>query len=789
MLPRSAYLPVVALCALALQPCANTQQFRSGRPITINSVPPKTYLGPVYGVADFNGDGRPDLLVEMTGPSGNSLAAVMLQNSNGTFTEKVTSMPLGTTATLAADLNGDGKTDIVTVLPGPMDPDHGDPLGPATMVIAYGNGDGTFRVQAPMDVGGDVYPTSMQVVDLNHDGKPDVVALVGDQYSETSIVYLLNNGDGTFRGGVGYTGLMGGELLASGDFNGDGYGDIVINSNDSQTQILLGKGDGSFKLGATYNVNANSAGVGDFNRDHHADLALVTLKNTVVLLGKGDGTFSTSSTLDISEINPPTVGNSPSQAGIYVGDLNKDGNPDFVINSYSSPGPDSGTSGVVSVYYGKGNGTFTNPKVFNTGGTFAYEPLPVSFGDVNRDGRVDVITASSGQYAIAYGSNDGGFNAPIIAQAPVAGSIAKGDFNGDGIEDIAVVDEPPLDCVSSCNGTSVRIFLGTGKGYFSAPSTYAIPVKWGAIAAGDVNRDGKVDLVVTRNAYWLYSVDLWHYTTPDLAVLLGRGDGTFETPASYTLLGAPAPGTLSDSVNLVDVNHDGKLDLVGDWGTALGNGIGQFAKPIPLPSGIGTVVAMAPGDFRASGTVDLEVATVNYSGSGGGWGPPEYVYTLAGNGKGSFTIAGKHPVSGFPTSLIAKDINGDGLDDVLYMFTSLQGSATYINLGVDLSRGQGTFTSTTYFFPFSDTSLPTDIVMGDFNRDGKIDAALFGPFANGADVAVVFGAGSGSFSNNAQYYRGGMGKGVVLDVNGDGAPDIVGTTIIGVSRLLNTGHK
>ena len=67
------------------------------------------------------------------------------------------------------------------------------------------------------------------------------------------------------------------------------------------------------------------------------------------------------------------------------------------------------------------------------------------------------------------------------------------------------------------------------------------------------------------------------------------------------------------------MNHDGKLDLVGDWGTALGNGKGQFGKPIPLPSGLGAIMALAPGDFRASGTVDLAVASSTYSAAMQGW--------------------------------------------------------------------------------------------------------------------------------------------------------------------------
>ncbi len=782
MFSRSLVLSLIALCSFVLPFSSNGQQFRSDHLITVSPAPSTPFFGLVYGIADFNRDGRPDFLVMGTDESGASAAAVMLQNSNGTFTEKTTSVPAGATikATVTADLNGDGKTDIVTLLPAPVD-DHGDTTGPATLIIAYGNGDGTFRVQAPVNLAGGGFQPAELIEDLNHDGKLDIIVVSGDQYGESTIETYLNNGNSTFRAGPIYPGLTVADLLASGDFNGDGFGDLVI-KNNFETQILLGKGDGSFTAGATYNVNAYSAGVGDLNRDHHLDLVLNSVKNSVVMLGKGNGTFTTSATLDTTfgtAISSIEYGNPVMPTEVYVGDMNKDGIPDLAIVSLSS-------AVAVSVYYGKGNGTFSNPKPFNLGGSYGSVVTPVAFGDMNRDGHVDAITVTYKHYAIAWGTSDGGFDAPVIAQARYAGSIAKGDFNGDGIEDIAVVAEP---ICSSCTGTSVRVFLGTGKGYLSAPKTYSIPVKWGAIAAGDVNRDGKIDLVVTRNAMMMNTVSGRPYTTPDLAVLLGHGDGTFEAPASYTLLGAPAAGTWSDTAFLVDVNHDGKLDLVGDWGTALGNGQGQFGKPIPLPSGLGAIMALAPGDFRASGTVDLAVASSTYDAAMQGWTLPVFVYTLSGNGNGSFTVSHQQSIPGFPYNLISADLNGDGLDDVLYTFTTMQGSTTYINLGVNLSKGQGGFSTATYSYPSSGYPASTDIVTGDFNRDGKMDVAFFGLLSNGADVAVLFGAGGGLLNKTPQYYQGEMGKGVVLDVNGDGAPDIAGTNTIGVSRLLNTGHK
>jgi hypothetical protein len=528
-------------------------------------------------------------------------------------------------------------------------------------------------------------------------------------------------------------------------------------------------------------VNAYAAGVGDFNRDHHQDLALVGVKNSVVLLGKGDGTFTTAATLDTAygtatstvEFNNPIA---PTE--IYVGDLNQDGIPDLAIGSLSS-------SGAISVYYGKGNGTFNNPKPFSVGGGFASSQHPFFFGDMNRDGHIDVIVQTNGHYAIAYGTKDGGLNAPIIAQARMSGSIAKGDFNGDGVQDIAVAEEPVC---SSCTGTFVRVFLGTAHGFLSPPRTYSIPVKWGAIAAGDVNRDGKVDLVVTRNANMLHSVSGRPYTTPDVTVLLGRGDGTFDAPASYTVVGAPAGGTLSDSVYLVDVNHDGKLDLVGDWGTALGNGAGQFARPIPLPSALGAIMAIAPGDFRNSGTVDLAVATVIYNSTTHGWSSPSTINTLSGNGSGSFTVAYKVPIDGFVNHLIAADMNADGTDDVLFTFSSNNGTSNWENLQVDLYRAELPYFGATYQWQTNFSA--TGLVTGDFNRDGKMDVAVFDLMGTGADVNVLFGTGNTSqLLNNYQYYQGAMNQGVVLDVNGDSAPDIAGLTTIGVARLLNTGHK
>jgi hypothetical protein len=221
---------------------------------------------------------------------------------------------------------------------------------------------------------------------------------------------------------------------------------------------------------------------------------------------------------------------------------------------------------------------------------------------------------------------------------------------------------------------------------------------------------------------------------------------------------------------------------------ALGQGNGQFNAPIPLPSSITGIVALAPGDFTGSGRIDLAVAsdTINVPDS---LSTPASVYVLTGDGTGHFQVATQQS-TGVLYSLITADLNHDGLDDILYTSGTGQTGAYYINVGVDLSKGQGAFSSATYSFLSSfETHPTTDIVTGDFNRDGNTDVLILGQVDTSGDAFLLLGAGAGTLNKTPQFYQGSMGRAVVLDLNGDGAPDVAGTTTFGVARLLNTGKK
>lgn len=774
-LPTACALAAFSAVCFNLATAAVAQQF-----VASQKVASTTFAPPIYGTADFNHDGRLDYV------SGSN---VMLQNSNGTFTAKAyATFTTGYAYSAVADLNGDGNADIVTVNSGPTD-DQGHSTGNSTLTIYLGNGNGTFTAKSPVTLQGDLLQVWVLVSDVNRDGKPDIVTVSDDGYGDAFLQTFINAGGGNFTAGPIYGGgIIDGDLFGAADFNGDGIPDLVINNN-FEVQILIGKGDGSFTAGAMYNMNPLVVGIGDFNKDGHQDLAVVTAESGTILLGQGNGTFTPGATLNtafhtnVSGSQTP-VPQLPLPAGLYVGDLNKDGKLDIAVTSQSS-------TTTVATYLGNGNGTFSSPKAFNIvdayGNVQIGQAAPSVFADFNNDGKIDVIAEGSGTGVGTFASGDGsgGFKAPVISQTPNPGSIVTADFNHDGIEDIAVVNEP---LCTGCTATSVTVFLGTGQNYFQAPVTYSIPVTGGMIAAGDINNDGHIDLVVTRNPQITNSTTT---SNEDVAVLLGRGDGTFETPVGYHLLGAPKTGTESDQVYLVDVNKDGKLDLVGDWGVALGEGNGQFKAPIALPSTISGIVALAPGDFNNTGTIGLAIATNSYNSTLLSYTSPGNLYVLAGYSNGSFHVVSQKALPAYASALITADMNADHRTDILYTTIAGYGGPTQqVNLTVELSvTGNYGFSSTNYVIAPTLVTTNSAIITGDFNRDGKMDVAIPGMFQSTADLALLLGTGGGALNNAPTFYQGNMGQAVVLDVNGDGAEDIVGTTSIGVARLLNTGAQ
>ncbi len=319
------------------------------------------------------------------------------------------------------DLNGDGIADMAVANFG-WRPSDG--FRDNSVSVLLGKADGGFLDTVNYFVG--VYPYSVKIGDLNHDGHPDLVTA---NAGSDNVTVLINQGDGTFADEVNYA-VGGGPWYADiGDVNGDGHPDLATgNEWDDNASVLIGRGDGTFDSAAHYYAGDRSlvAIIGDYNKDGKPDLAVTNQESMDVsmLIGYGDGTFST------PVAAYPVQGDPRSLA---KGDLNDDGNGDFVVANEDS---DS-----ISVLLGRGDGSFQNTVHYTVGEA----PRWAAIGDLDGDGRLDIAVAnrSSHDISILLGNGDGGLKAPVtyaLEDLVSPYGIAIGDLNGDGRNDIATAN-------------------------------------------------------------------------------------------------------------------------------------------------------------------------------------------------------------------------------------------------------------------------------------------------------------------------------------------------------------
>ena len=344
-------------------------------------------------------------------------------------------------------------------------------------------------------------------------------------------------------------------------------------------------------------------------------------------------------------------------------DFNGDGNPDIAVVNPCS-GPDCGTGyAAVVVMLGKGGGTFRQPVTYAAG---SYQPMSIAAGDFNGDGVVDLAIASqcassvscgTGQVSVLLGNGDGTFQSPVPYATGTGASyfVATGDFNGDGILDLAVANQ------TSGNST-VAILLGNGNGTFQAPVPYATGAASAVyLAVGDFNLDGASDLAVINGG-----------TQDSVSILLGNGDGTLQGAVVYASGGAFANGAA-----VADLNGDGAPDLAvvnscatytnlacsqsGSVAVLLGNGDGTFQAPVAYGSGGNQPNSVATADFDGDGMPDLAVGNIGPTGGGAG----SVLGLLPGNGDGTFAPATSFIAGGSSAAFVSvADFNGDGQPDV-----------------------------------------------------------------------------------------------------------------------------
>jgi hypothetical protein len=371
--------------------------------------------------------------------------------------------------------------------------------------------------------------------------------------------------------------------------------------------------------------------------------------NTVsVLLGNGDGTF-------VARRDYPAESNPGAAA---AGDINNDGFPDLVVSN-DGPGPSS-----VSVFLGRGDGVFPVHVAYPD----ADNPLSLALADFNKDQKMDVVTVSrSNTLSVLLGNGDGTLQAHVDTPITGPGSVAVGDFNGDGKPDVAVAIFGVV--------WGVAVLLGNGDGSFQPEVDYSTGIPENAVVVGDFNGDGIPDLAVSGGA---------------VSVLLGNGDGTFQAHREFEV------PTVPYALALGDLNGDGHQDLivanaasndVGWVSVLLGNGDGTFRAHQDYAAP-GFRYSVALGDFNGDGWLDVAVTGVG---------------VFLGNGDGTLQTREDYQTSS-GGNVVVWDLNGDHKPDLAlssgsstdYVSVLLNNvSSPYFMLSVAISgSGSGTVTIT-----------------------------------------------------------------------------------------------
>jgi len=751
-----------------------------------------------FELADVNGDGEDDFLSLV--PSG--LQVQLLAGDGSTISTQ--QFPVGfspgayDSELIAGDFNGDGKVDVAVSYYGSSSTN----LGGAVFIL-LGNGDGTFS--APKSSNAGANPLSLAAADFNGDGKLDIVA---GNLNVQNVTLLLGNGDGTFQApvtyatGAGTFGLP--RSIVAADFNGDGAPDVAVaNRNDNSVSVLLNTGGG--KLGqpvvTALGFDPEYLAYSDFNHDGKLDLAVAgEFENALImLLGNGNGTFQAPAVHAVGDtpqslsVVPLDDGNtmlaapdnitgdviytvvSPdgtvnaarynivpgSPGAIATGDLNGDGQPDVVVTGGSDP---------VSVMIAQLGTQFRAPVGYPLDANSS-NPRGVAIGDLNGDGKPDVIVSAAGgpaSVSVLLGSGDGTLRPAQGTSLPLAGveNLVLGDFNRDGKLDVAVASD------GGASDGGVEILLGNGDGTFRAPVAYTVAgLHAQAVVAVDVNGDGKLDLA---------AIMLGTFGQPGtLAVFLGQGDGTFAAARTLPLK------IFAMDIAAGDLNGDGKPDLAAGGGNSvdilLGDGAGGFRE---LPTLVQTNFAaqkVVVADLDGDGKPDLIVADA------------EGIYFL-GNGDGTFQagqyfVSGQSPVAMALTRFSGGAVSGPRPDLVILdqggrWISAVNGFPSAAEPAAS-GPADGSGSAQTFTFTFSDADGYQNLSVVDV----LIASALDGRRA--CYVAFVpSGAGSGSvFLVDDAGDAGGPYQGLVLPgsgtiSNGQCSINGAGSSVAGAGNAL-----
>lgn len=685
------------------------------------------------------------------------------------------------------DLNGDGILDMLV---------KNYISGRRGMSVMLGKGDGSF--ESPINfgetAGGTVFDVSL--ADFNEDCFPDIATIVYLSNYSYQLRIFLNNGDGTFAQGTTSAINTLGEIL-TGDFNKDTYKDIAIMGFYGKLLVFQGKGDGSFS-GPTELTIGDSLTIidsisADFNRDGIIDIAATViyrdyeLTKVVLLTGNGDGTFQAPKVL-ITEILD--TGKLSILVGLAAEDINMDGIPDILVSTSGHGDYPSG----LAVLIGDGSGGFLRKPDFEFNLDIDY--LPIRVKDFNGDGIPDIALQGYSKVYILIGNGDGTFKYPMMFNMS-GNDLNTGDFDNDGAEDLVSTrdrvfilfargdgtfidrkeisvsqdtstwsvlsadfdgDNRPDLAMKGVNGLLFSTILNNGnawnQGTFQGNNEYRVGDGPVGVKIKDLDGDGLADVVAANEL------------SNNVTVTLNRGEGSFFEPAAYQV------GEKPSFIAIEDVNGDGKPDIVtanygsDDISVLLGIGDGAFHPHKTYAVGSNPKYPTV-GDFNADGKQDIAVVNSGpYS---------KTVSILFGNGDGTFKPESTHTLDRRPSSMVKGDFNEDGFLDLIVLLSQNCPGAICDSGGLTLllGKGDGAFINGSSYLDNS-THGASDILAGDFNKDGRLDLITSNGGGSVNPVAVFLGDGNGVFRRsqviiNSQY----ISQPILKDINNDGETDIL----------------
>ena len=585
-----------------------------------------------FAIGDLDGDGSPDLAVA-SGAGMGGLVIVLMNRGNGTFAGPV-NYAAGQSAddVVVGDFNGDGWADLAAA----------DGLG-SNVNVFLNLGKGAFAQPASYATG--FSPRYLATGDLDGDGSLDLAVQEGDLQHPFAL--LFNRGNGTFGAPIHAAAVPDNSEfgpLVTGDFNGDGKPDLAIVGQS--VSVFLNQGKGAFipsPLGYIAGSSPIGAAAADLDGDGRIDLAVANnVSNDVsALLNVGGGTFA--GALEHEEAFAGSVA---------LGDLDGDGWPDVAV---------AGVTAGVGVFLNQGKGVFGSPTDYPVGAR-AQSTSAVVIADLDGDGKPDLAAAdkNGGAVATLRNAGKGAFLAAVnypAGAAPTA--IVASDFDGDGKVDLAVTND-----FGNGQDGSVSLLLNKGMAVFGAPAAYPIRSQPTSLAVGDIDGDGRPDLLVTDEG------------SDTMSVLINSGKGTFAPTVDYPTGVAPR------GVAIGDVNGDGRPDaVIAAWGSEvdlfLNQGKGVFAPRIPyVVKGIvgkgSTPWSVVVGDLNGDNKPDLATVTADH----------QEMVALVNNGDGTFTEQVAISVGGgggldAPQAVALADLNGDGLNDLA--IANRDGCAVLIN--------------------------------------------------------------------------------------------------------------